>query len=61
MSLWFEIVVLILLGFLVHSVDGIRHDLVNTGVSLEKALRDLAIVVRDRGQEGSSDTGTDSL
>ena len=51
MSLWFEIAALVLLVFLVHTVDGIRHDLVNTGVQLEKALRDLAVVVRERGQD----------
>jgi succinate dehydrogenase/fumarate reductase cytochrome b subunit len=37
MPLWFEIVFLILMAFLVHSVDGIRHD-----------IRDLTATIRDR-------------
>lgn len=40
MPLWFEIVVLLLLVALVHSVDGLRHDVVNTGNRLEAAIRD---------------------
>ena len=59
MSLWFEIAVLVLLGFLVHSVDGLRRDLVSAGVSLEKALRDLAVVVRENGQQSNTDGFTE--
>jgi hypothetical protein len=36
MPLWFEIVVLVLLFFLVHSVDGIRRD-----------MRELTATIRD--------------
>jgi succinate dehydrogenase/fumarate reductase cytochrome b subunit len=56
MSLWFEIAVLVLLAFLVHSVDGIRHDLMNTGVQIEKALRDLAVVIRERDRNENTTT-----
>jgi succinate dehydrogenase/fumarate reductase cytochrome b subunit len=45
MPLWFEIVVLILLFFLVHSVDGIRHD-----------IRDLTAATRERDKQGNSPT-----